>query len=876
MKILIGLLLTLILSSPTYATLTPGTIPVTKTGGSNPVLQNGSITDTGTASGVGNVGIGTSTPGKALDVNGNIRITTGTLSTNAVKNVQVDYNASGSVATTTGTITSGTNSLSVASATGWSVGMGIAVHNAGTGGNTELITSVTNISGTTFTLSNNASATATTQAVNHDDTQALISCANSGTPCYIPTGNYNYTSEMDISTAGEHVFGDGAMALTGNAITGFTVGTNGTILVNRSTTAYGFVVKTSGVRIEHMSYIQASGVTPTTGYALAVSGANYSGVVSFNDITMYNVCGGMQFTKSTNNIDGVFISHMFIVIAPSCNSEAGINITAASPSGDFHFSQIQIYPLTEGGTSNGILITNSDVNQFNEIKVNEFNTGLLINPTSGHTVGQQHFVNCSFEGPNPALTSAPQVYINPASGGTVNGISFTAGEMGVESGQDGYVMDIEGAATSAINLTGVLFHFADNGIKINNSGGHVTLANNMFTNVSTTAINIGSGVPNVLIEGDVNSGAVVSSDSTNVNFLSTNNVGIGSVLPGQSLDVQGTVRSTGFTLSGNSAQNGYVLTATDSAGDSTWQVSSGGGGGVGIGTINNGTQNYLSVYQSQQNTLGPSSFLYDNGSNLGIGTVSPLSKLDVNDANRVSTGNIGNLTITNSSNLNQRIFMGYDTSLGTNGVGYIVSEKAGTAVTPLLLNPGNAAGVAGVIIGTSAPIGTSQLSILTNTASAVNHINMQNLNSGGYEGFGFYDNGSTLSGSVQYGNSGTGTPSTFLLGNRQTGPTQIVYGAGATVAMTVLNGGNVGIGSVNPGQLLDVKGTLRFSTSLLNTTSSTGIGWTNKAGANTACNTTCGSSACVIGIDTGTVGVLNSNFVACSDATADDCLCAGP
>lgn len=49
------------------------------------------------------------------------------------------------------------------------------------------------------------------------------------------------------------------------------------------------------------------------------------------------------------------------------------------------------------------------------------------------------------------------------------------------------------------------------------------------------------------------------------------------------------------------------------------------------------------------------------------------------------------------------------------------------------------------------------------------------------------------------------------------------------------------------------------------------IGWTVKAGANTACTTTC-VTPCVFGIDSAS---LVADIVACSDATADECLCAG-
>ena len=53
------------------------------------------------------------------------------------------------------------------------------------------------------------------------------------------------------------------------------------------------------------------------------------------------------------------------------------------------------------------------------------------------------------------------------------------------------------------------------------------------------------------------------------------NVGIGSLAPGQKLDVKGTVRAIGFTMSGQTPVSGYVLTASDSAGDATWSSAGG-------------------------------------------------------------------------------------------------------------------------------------------------------------------------------------------------------------------------------------------------------------------------------------------------------------
>lgn len=86
--------------------------------------------------------------------------------------VVADYNGSGSSVQTTGTISSGSHSLVVASATGYSIGMGIYVAGAGAAG-AALVTTITNIVGTTFTLTAAAATTATGQLVQHDDTAAI-------------------------------------------------------------------------------------------------------------------------------------------------------------------------------------------------------------------------------------------------------------------------------------------------------------------------------------------------------------------------------------------------------------------------------------------------------------------------------------------------------------------------------------------------------------------------------------------------------------------------------------------------------------------------------------------------------------------------------
>ena len=80
----------------------------------------------------------------------------------------------------------------------------------------------------------------------------------------------------------------------------------------------------------------------------------------------------------------------------------------------------------------------------------------------------------------------------------------------------------------------------------------------------------------------------------------------------------------------------------------------------------------------------------------------------------------------------------------------------------------------------------------------------------------------------------------------------VVENSGGTDVLTVSNAGAVAAASTI-------------------TSSATGtLGWSVVNAANQACNTTC-TSACVVGIDTAVLG----NFLACTDAAADSCLCAG-
>ena len=120
------------------------------------------------------------------------------------------------------------------------------------------------------------------------------------------------------------------------------------------------------------------------------------------------------------------------------------------------------------------------------------------------------------------------------------------------------------------------------------------------------------------------------------------NVGIGSLSPGQSLDVTGTLRTIYLTLSGQAPMAGYVLTASDSSGDTTWSSP----GGVSGWTIsgNNVYQTFGGNVGIGTTLLTTSALTVMNG-NVGIGTWIPSSPLAVG-ANAFTVNSAGAITAT--------------------------------------------------------------------------------------------------------------------------------------------------------------------------------------------------------------------------------------
>lgn len=418
--------------------------------------------------------------------------------------------------------------------------------------------------------------------------------------------------------------------------------------------------------------------------------------------------------------------------------------------------------------------------------------------------------------------------------------------------------------------------FIGDGSGLSGISGSGTVANPTAT-IGLTAVN-GSASSAIRSDGAPALSQAISptwtgnhlfSPSSGNTLFSTGNVGIGSVNPQTILDI-----GTG-TLTANQVNTGSSAAGTITAGSgqglnfltnlTTTAVTITSAGNVGIATTL--PSNKLSVK------------ITTNGDGFGVnGSVSgPLSPQFSLNADGTQYGAFGlaqaNGNYSNIALINDTIVRALNG--GTSNSLILTNQSGGpvtlaTGVSPTDLARMTVTGTGNVGIGTTVPI--QKLEVI-----------------GTVKAIAFIGDGSGLTNV-----SGTGGSSGWTLGASNVGiSTTNNVGIGTnlttTAALSVMSGnvgigtwipsakfqvigtGNMGIGTLNPGQLLDVFGTVRAQGFVGNGT--TGIGWSVKTGANTACNTTCGTSPCAFGLDTALAG---SDIVNCTNTTSDTCVCAGP
>lgn len=408
--------------------------------------------------------------------------------------VKRDYGASGSSASTTGSMTSGSKTLTLTAAEDFQNGQGISVAGAGASG-ALLVTTIDSGAGTTtLTLTDAATTTVSDAEVWHDDTSAIQAAITAvenagGGIVYLPGGFYPVSSEMShtadcsvtIRGVGRHASGSQQPQITGGTA----------IMWNGNPNPYTILSATSG-----RFYVEDLGIHPY--YGPGDSGGGYVSVSTSADGGMRRVTitGGPGVGFSTTAVQ---VSSGYWVIE-DCNLNTWTYGVVCTGGGQLcTIKDTVLGGGVTGAGGAGVLIEDG----FQTVRIRGSQTqggdhGLIMQSGSGSAPGFL-FID-DFEINSPAvsgmdLTHGSQVWANElwvsgsglastvAASGIVVGSSFTGDVVLVNSVIQGfpqYGMTIAGGAGYGLV-----------GCQIGGNGGYATNTyDDLYVDAAVTALNV--------------------------------------------------------------------------------------------------------------------------------------------------------------------------------------------------------------------------------------------------------------------------------------------------------------------------------------------------------------------------------------------------
>ena len=409
----------------------------------------------------------------------------------------------------------------------------------------------------------------------------------------------------------------------------------------------------------------------------------------------------------------------------------------------------------------------------------------LVNSAASTLKTQLNIVNT---GGGSGAGSAVDFYTYDVSGGTSPGLRMAALDDNY-SGDFTITTKTPGAATNALVERFRITNVGNVGIDVAAPVSALSILGNFGIAKTASDAYLTTTAPSggMIVEGNVGIGTFNPFGGGLIVLpANTGNVGIGSLTPGQVLDVNGKIRSIsgGFTFPDGSTQT----TAATAGGLNYWNYTA--AGNIGIST----TQ-AVGIGTTFIGGAGEASFAVMNG-NVGIGTWVPTRLLDI-ATNVVSNANgtTSQLSLRGTANSTNKLNVGYDT---TSNFGFIEATNENTAWQNLSLQP--AGGNVG--IGVTAP--AHPLEVSTTATGAWIPV------------AGFFAPNNTSAGNasqMRFGVSnttGNGAEWRFVYQGNNSTTNRIDFGwdGYATPVMSYTVGGNVGINVTGPKNFLDVNGSM--------------------------------------------------------------------
>lgn len=255
---------------------------------------------------------------------------------------------------------------------------------------------------------------------------------------------------------------------------------------------------------------------------------------------------------------------------------------------------------SSGGTANRLAKFSSARKIINSSIVDNFSKGIALTIDSSGNIG------IGTETPQAKLDIkgklkvsgeivSPNIYVSAENGGNV----------GIGTQSPNHTLDVKGEiyATGDICTT---------------KGGKKCLSQMSTSSQIPFIVSSSSGVSGSGTSGTMAMWSDSSTLTSSVIYQSSNNVGIGVSNPTTKLDVDGIVKMTGFQMP-TGAQSGYVLTSDDS-GVGTWQE---------LPSISLPSGTVGQTLRHDGSNWVADSLLYNTGTEIGIGTDTPQSILDV-------------------------------------------------------------------------------------------------------------------------------------------------------------------------------------------------------------------------------------------------------